>query len=197
MNSIAIAGRRKIVLIVDGAAVDDIRNDLQSPTLFTYVAVGIEFNVRWRLLRNFPFLVCHVIAIKRRKCDPVRPRIHGSLDRLPIFRTTALASWDRQRIRHCRGLPTRGNRLPRRSPRLCKTKSQRTSLFLFSFCLPHRDRFRAQVNFHGPTSFACDSRHLDMTHGVRPDNSYLHDCPRTGTMRSWHQHFRILKNPNP
>ena len=28
-----------------------------------YIAVGIEFNVGWRLLCNFRFLVCHVIAI--------------------------------------------------------------------------------------------------------------------------------------
>ena len=28
-----------------------------------YFAVGIEFNIRWRLLCNLRFLVCHVIAI--------------------------------------------------------------------------------------------------------------------------------------
>jgi hypothetical protein len=62
-DSIAIACRPKIVLIVNGAAVGDIRNDFPIAKAIHYIAVGIEFNVRWRLLRNFPFLVCHVIAI--------------------------------------------------------------------------------------------------------------------------------------
>ena len=35
----------------------------QSPKAIHYIAIGIEFDERWRLLRNFPFLVCHVIAI--------------------------------------------------------------------------------------------------------------------------------------
>jgi len=39
-DSIAIAGRPKIVVIVDGAAVGDIRNDLQSPKLFTTLPSG-------------------------------------------------------------------------------------------------------------------------------------------------------------
>jgi hypothetical protein len=64
-DSIAIAGRPKIVLIIDGGAVGDIRNDLSVAEAIHYIAFGIEFNVRWRLPRNFPFLVCvcHVIAI--------------------------------------------------------------------------------------------------------------------------------------
>ena len=62
-DSVAIAGRPKIVLIVNGAAVSDIRNDFPVAKAIHYIAVGIEFDVRWRLLRNFPFLVCHVIAI--------------------------------------------------------------------------------------------------------------------------------------
>jgi hypothetical protein len=62
-DSIAIAGRPKIVLIVNGAAVGNIRNDFPIAKAIHYIAVGIEFNVRWRLLRNLPFLVCHVIAI--------------------------------------------------------------------------------------------------------------------------------------
>ena len=60
-DSIAIAGRPKIVVIVDGAAVGDIWNDLRVAEAIHYIAVGIEFNVRWRLLRNFPLpcLSCH------------------------------------------------------------------------------------------------------------------------------------------
>ena len=41
----------------------DIWNDFPVAKAIHHIAVGIEFNVRWRLLRNFPFLVGHVIAI--------------------------------------------------------------------------------------------------------------------------------------
>src|SRR5208282_4950843 len=62
-DSIAIACSPKIVLIVNGAAVGDIWNDFPVTEAIHYTAVRIEFNVRWRLLCNFRFLVCHVIAI--------------------------------------------------------------------------------------------------------------------------------------
>jgi hypothetical protein len=58
-----ITGGPEIVLIVNGAAVGDIRNDFPVAKAIHHVAVGIEFNVGWRLLCNFRFLVCHVIAI--------------------------------------------------------------------------------------------------------------------------------------
>ena len=62
-DSIAIACRPEIVLIVDGAPVGDIRNDFPVTEAIHHIAFGIEFNVGWRLLCNFPFFVCHVIAI--------------------------------------------------------------------------------------------------------------------------------------
>jgi hypothetical protein len=43
--------------------VGDIRSDLPVAEAIHYVAVGIEFDVRWHLLRNFRFLVRHVIPI--------------------------------------------------------------------------------------------------------------------------------------
>jgi hypothetical protein len=52
-DSIAIAGCPKIILIIDFAAVGDIRNDFPVAEAIHYIAVGIEFDVRWRLLRNF------------------------------------------------------------------------------------------------------------------------------------------------
>ena len=62
-DSIAVASSPKIVLIVDGAAVGDIRSDFPVAEAIHHIAVGIEFDVRWRLLRNLRFLVCHVIPI--------------------------------------------------------------------------------------------------------------------------------------
>src|ERR1700723_3793244 len=62
-DSIAIACRPEIVLIIHGAAVRDIRNDFPIAKAIHHIAVGMEFDVRRRLARNFPFLVCHVIAI--------------------------------------------------------------------------------------------------------------------------------------
>jgi hypothetical protein len=62
-DSIAIARRPKIVLIVDEAAVGDIWNDFSVPEAIYYLAVGIEFDKRWRLLCNFCFLVRDVIPI--------------------------------------------------------------------------------------------------------------------------------------
>jgi hypothetical protein len=48
---------------LNGAAVGDIRNDSPVAEAIHHIAVGIEFDVRWRLLRNLRFLVCHVIPI--------------------------------------------------------------------------------------------------------------------------------------
>ena len=62
-DSIAVASSPKIILIVNGAAVGDIRNDFPVAKAIHHIAVGIEFDVRWRLLRNLRFLVCHVIPI--------------------------------------------------------------------------------------------------------------------------------------
>jgi len=126
----------------------------------------------------------------------VRPRIHRSLGRSPTFRATALVSWDQQRIWHSQGVPARQS-TPKAMAKAVQNQIFANSPISFFTCLPPRDRFRAQVNFHGSTSFACDSRYLDMTHGVRPSNSDLHVCPRTGAMQSWHQHFRFSKTPNP
>jgi hypothetical protein len=69
--------------------------------------------------------------------------------------------------------------------------------FLFRFASHTEADSEPRVNFCGSTSFACDSRYLDMTLGVRPNNSDLHVCPRRGTMQSWHQHFGFSKTPNP
>jgi hypothetical protein len=81
-NSIAIAGRPKIVLIVDDAAVGDIRNDFPVAEAIHYIAVGIEFNVRRRLLRNFLFLVRHVIAIDD---ENVILSVHANTAHLPDY----------------------------------------------------------------------------------------------------------------
>jgi hypothetical protein len=62
-DSIAIASRPKIVLIVNDAAVGCIRNDVPVAEAIHNIAVGIEFDVRWRLLCNFRLLACHVIPI--------------------------------------------------------------------------------------------------------------------------------------
>src|SRR5208282_680983 len=62
-DSVAIAGCPKIVLIIDSAAVRDIRNDFPVAETIHHVPIGTEFNVRWRLLGDFRFLVCHVAAI--------------------------------------------------------------------------------------------------------------------------------------
>jgi hypothetical protein len=62
-DSIATAGHPKIVLIVNGAAVGDIRDDFPVAETVHHIAVGIEFDVRRSLLRNFRFLVCDVIPI--------------------------------------------------------------------------------------------------------------------------------------
>jgi hypothetical protein len=62
-DSITIAGSPKIVLMVDGAAMGDIRNDFPVAKAIHHIAVGIEFDVRWRLLRDFGFLVRHVIPM--------------------------------------------------------------------------------------------------------------------------------------
>ena len=43
-DSIAIASRPEIVLIVDGAAVGDIGNDFPVAEAIHYIAVGIEFD---------------------------------------------------------------------------------------------------------------------------------------------------------
>jgi hypothetical protein len=75
-DSIAIAGRPKIVLIVNRAALGDIRNDFPIAKAIHYIAVRIKLNVRWCLLRNFAVLVCHVIAIDdEERRDRERPRI--------------------------------------------------------------------------------------------------------------------------
>ena len=60
-DSIAVAGCPKIVLVVDGAAVGDIRDDIPVAEAIYYIAVGTEFDERGHLLRNFRFLVCNVI----------------------------------------------------------------------------------------------------------------------------------------
>src|SRR5208282_2026808 len=85
-DSIAIACSPKIVLIVNGAAAGDIWNDFPVTEAIHYTAVRIEFNVRWRLLCNFRFLVCHVIAINN---EDVILRIHAHAAHLsdyPFFR---------------------------------------------------------------------------------------------------------------
>jgi hypothetical protein len=60
-DSIAIAGRPKIVVIVDDAAVGDIRNDLRVAEAIHYIAVGIEFNVKVAPAAQLPppCLSCH------------------------------------------------------------------------------------------------------------------------------------------
>ena len=62
-DSIAIAGCPKIILIIDFAAVGDIRNDIPVAEAIHHISVGIEFDVRWRLLRDLRFFVCHVTPI--------------------------------------------------------------------------------------------------------------------------------------
>jgi hypothetical protein len=54
--------------------VGDTGNDFPIAEGIQHIAVGIEFNVRWRLLRYFRFLVCHVIAIND---EDVILRVHA------------------------------------------------------------------------------------------------------------------------
>ena len=50
-------------LVVDGAAVSDIRNDVPVDEAIHYIAIGIEFDERWRLLRKLCFFIRHVVPI--------------------------------------------------------------------------------------------------------------------------------------
>jgi hypothetical protein len=54
--------------------VSDVGNGFPIAKAIHYIAVGIEFKVRGRLLRNFPFLVGHIIAIND---EDVTLRVHG------------------------------------------------------------------------------------------------------------------------
>ena len=85
-DSISIAGCPKIVLIVDDAAVGDIRNDFPVAKAIHYIAVRIEFDVRWRLLRNFRFLVCHVIPINDENVILCVHAYTADLSDYPVFR---------------------------------------------------------------------------------------------------------------
>src|SRR6202162_1002392 len=85
-DSIAIAGCPKIALVVDDAAVGDIRNLFPVAEAIHYVAVGIEFDVRRGLLRNFRFLVRHILPIDD---ENVILRVHAytaDLSEYPVFR---------------------------------------------------------------------------------------------------------------
>jgi hypothetical protein len=85
-DSIAIAGGPKIVLIVDEAAVGNIRNDFPVAKAIHYIAVGIEFDIGWRLLRNFRFLVRHVIPINDENVILCVHAYTAHLSDYPVFR---------------------------------------------------------------------------------------------------------------
>src|SRR5271156_168829 len=85
-DSIAIAGGPKIVLVVDDAAVGDVRNSVPVAEAIHHITVGIEFDVRWGLPRNFRFLVRHIVPIDD---ENVILRVHtytAHLSNYPIFR---------------------------------------------------------------------------------------------------------------
>ena len=73
---------QKLFVIVDAAAVGDIRNDFPVAKAIHYVAVGIEFDVRWRLLCNFRFLVRHIIPIND---ENVILCVHTYAAHLPVY----------------------------------------------------------------------------------------------------------------
>jgi len=157
-NSISIAGRPKIVLIVNGAAVGDIRNDFPVAEAIHHIAFGIEFNVGWRLLCNFPFLVCHVIAIND---ENVILCVHAYTADLSDYPFSRQRLWpigidDKFRTAALRLRPadySKGDHDAYAKPNLSET-----SYFFLHF------------DSHSSTSFARDSRDLDVsTHGQPGD----------------------------
>src|ERR1700690_3986115 len=163
-DSVAIARRPEIVLIVNGAAVRDIRNDFPIAKAVHHIAVGIEFDIRRRLLRNFRFLVCHVIAIND---ENVILCIHAYTAHLTDYPFSRQRLWpvgidNEFRTAALRLRPadySHGDHDAYAKPNLSET----------SYFFLHSDA-------HSLTSFARDRRDLDVSaHGQLGD---LHGRPR-------------------
>jgi hypothetical protein len=85
-DSIAVASSPKLVLVVNGATVSDIRNDFPVAEAIHHITVGIEFDVRRRLLRNPRFLFSHVIPINDENVILCIHTYTADLSDYPFFR---------------------------------------------------------------------------------------------------------------
>src|ERR1022692_4191528 len=150
-DSIAIACSPKIVLIVNGAAVGNIRNDFPVAKAIHHIAVGIEFNVGWRLLCNFRFLVRHVITIDDEDVILCVHAYTADLSDYPFF-------WQRLwPVRIDNELRTAALRLrPADYSQGCHQAYAKPNLSETPYFFLH-------FASHFSTSFACDGRDLDVS----------------------------------
>lgn len=139
----------------------DIRNGFPVAKAIHHIAVGIEFDVRWRLLRDFGFLVRHVIPINVILC------VHAYTADLSDYPGNGFGQLGSTTNFALSGCACARQSTPKAIAKTVQNQILANSPISFFILPPTQRPISTRVNFHRSRSFACDSRYLDMSHGVR------------------------------